>query len=70
MSEFSAILKKGENFVLLPQNIFFKKDVPVEISKEVADILQNADEFEITKATSEKAEDSAEAKKAKKSNKD
>lgn len=70
MSEFSAILKKGENFVLLPQNIFFKKDVPVEISKEVADILQKEDKFEITDVSSEKEVNGTEVKKAKKSKKD
>ncbi|HAB0053958.1 TPA_asm: hypothetical protein GIN05_02350 [Listeria monocytogenes] len=70
MSEFSAILKKGENYVLLSQNLFFKKDVSVEISKEVADILRKEDKFEITDVSSEKEVDGTEVKKAKKSNKD
>ncbi|HAC0715675.1 TPA_asm: hypothetical protein GYZ54_14225 [Listeria monocytogenes] len=69
MSKFNAVLKLGENCVLLPQNIIFKKDVPVEISKEVADILQDAVEFKVTEVTSEKAGNDDEGKKVKKSNK-
>ncbi|CAC96503.1 TPA: hypothetical protein RF372_000472 [Listeria monocytogenes] len=70
MSKYKAMLTKGEHYVLLPQNILFKKDIPVDINEEIVNILQDAEEFLVTEETSEKTEETSEVKKAKKSSKD
>ncbi|EMG9622411.1 hypothetical protein V5420_001665 [Listeria monocytogenes] len=48
MKKIEAVLKSGENYLLLPQEILFKKDIPVEVDEEVAKLLMEVEQFTVT----------------------